>query len=88
MTCPRTHTLAEVCAAAGTLGPDTWTGTRVSVIGRVILKRDLGGLGFATLRDGSGDLQVMVDATSSGRRSTSCGATTSTSATTSASPAR
>ena len=30
--------------------------------GRVMLKRDLGGLGFATLRDGSGDLQVMVDA--------------------------
>ena len=30
------------------------------MIGRVLLKRDLGGLGFATLRDGSGDLQVMV----------------------------
>ena len=27
-----------------------------------MLKRDHGGLGFATLRDGSGDLQVMVDA--------------------------
>jgi lysyl-tRNA synthetase class 2 len=60
VTCPRSHTLAEVCEAAGTLDPDTWTGMQVSVIGRVLLKRDLGGLGFATLRDGSGDLQVMV----------------------------
>ncbi len=60
VTCPRSHTLAEVCRATGSLEPDTWTGTRVSVIGRVLLKRDLGGLGFAVLRDGSGDLQVMV----------------------------
>jgi lysyl-tRNA synthetase class 2 len=58
---PRSHTLAEVRAVAGGPGPDTRTGTRVSVVGRVLLKRDHGGLGFATLRDGSGDLQVMVD---------------------------
>jgi lysyl-tRNA synthetase class 2 len=59
---PRTHLLAEVRASAGALPPDAWTGSRVSVAGRVLLKRDHGGLGFATLRDGSGDLQVMVSA--------------------------
>ncbi|QGG41473.1 bifunctional lysylphosphatidylglycerol synthetase/lysine--tRNA ligase LysX [Aeromicrobium yanjiei] len=63
VTAPRTHTLAEVRALVGEeLPPDTLTGTTVSVVGRVLLKRDMGHLGFATLRDGSGDLQVMVDA--------------------------
>ncbi|MCU0301161.1 MAG: bifunctional lysylphosphatidylglycerol synthetase/lysine--tRNA ligase LysX [Candidatus Nanopelagicales bacterium] len=57
---PRTHTLAEVRAGAGELPPDSTTGTIVSVTGRILLKRDTGKLSFATLRDGSGDLQVMV----------------------------
>jgi lysyl-tRNA synthetase class 2 len=62
VTAPRTHTLAQVREEAGDdLPPDTETGRRVSVVGRVLLKRDMGGLGFAELRDGSGDLQVMVD---------------------------
>ena len=61
-TAPRTHTLAEVRSEFPDLAPDTETGATVSVVGRVLLKRDMGGLGFATLRDGSGDLQVMVDA--------------------------
>ncbi|MBC9226653.1 bifunctional lysylphosphatidylglycerol synthetase/lysine--tRNA ligase LysX [Aeromicrobium sp. 636] len=61
VTAPRTHTLADVRAEAGEPAPDTETGTVVSVVGRVVLKRDMGGLAFATLRDGSGDLQVMVD---------------------------
>ncbi|NPC95296.1 bifunctional lysylphosphatidylglycerol synthetase/lysine--tRNA ligase LysX [Nocardioides sp. zg-DK7169] len=60
---PRTHTLAEVAGlVADDLPPDSETGLTVSVVGRVLLKRDMGHLGFATLRDGSGDLQVMVDA--------------------------
>ncbi|MBM6405431.1 bifunctional lysylphosphatidylglycerol synthetase/lysine--tRNA ligase LysX [Phycicoccus sp. CSK15P-2] len=58
---PRTHTLAQVVAESGDLPPDTSTGREVSVVGRVLLKRDHGRLGFAQLRDGSGDLQVMVD---------------------------
>jgi lysyl-tRNA synthetase class 2 len=66
VTCPRTHTLAQVIADAGTLAPDTSTGRQVSVTGRIILKRDYGKLGFAKLRDGSGDLQIMVDADSLG----------------------
>ena len=63
VTAPRTHTCAEVRALVGAdPGADLATGTTVSVAGRVLLKRDMGHLGFATLRDGSGDLQVMVDA--------------------------
>ncbi|AWB92422.1 bifunctional lysylphosphatidylglycerol synthetase/lysine--tRNA ligase LysX [Aeromicrobium chenweiae] len=63
VTAPRTHTLAEVRGLVDDpLAPDTHTGIEVSVVGRVLLKRDLGRIGFATLRDGSGDLQVMVDA--------------------------
>ena len=57
---PRTHTLAQVRADSGELPPDTHAGRQVSVVGRVLLKRKLGGVGFATLRDGSGDLQVLV----------------------------
>ena len=53
-----------------------------------MLKRNLGSLGFATLRDGSGDLQVMVDADASATSCTPSGSHASTSATTSASPAR
>ncbi|MBC2935056.1 bifunctional lysylphosphatidylglycerol synthetase/lysine--tRNA ligase LysX [Nocardioides sp. zg-1228] len=67
VTVPRTHTLAEVRSIVGDVGPDVDTGHRVSVAGRVLLKRDMGGVGFATLRDGSGDLQVMVDADHGGR---------------------
>ncbi|HYI53021.1 MAG TPA: bifunctional lysylphosphatidylglycerol synthetase/lysine--tRNA ligase LysX [Microlunatus sp.] len=57
---PRSHMLAQVRSQAGVLAPDTRTGETVSVTGRVLLKRKLGRIGFATLRDGSGDLQVLV----------------------------
>jgi lysyl-tRNA synthetase class 2 len=57
---PRTHTLAEVRAQFPDLAADAATGERVAVAGRVVLKRDSGKLAFATLRDGSGDLQVML----------------------------
>ncbi|MCW2828351.1 MAG: putative lysyl-tRNA synthetase [Marmoricola sp.] len=62
VTYPRTHTLAQVRSEAGDIPADTPTGCRVCVTGRVMRKRDLGGLGYASLRDGTGDLQVMVDA--------------------------
>jgi lysyl-tRNA synthetase class 2 len=58
---PRSHTLAEVRAENPGLPPDSRTGQQVAVVGRVLLKRDHGGLGFGTLRDGSGDLQVVAD---------------------------
>src|ERR1700751_2505143 len=57
---PRTATIAEVRAEHGTLPADTATGVTVGVAGRVILSRVGGKLCFATLRDGTGDLQVMV----------------------------
>jgi lysyl-tRNA synthetase, class II len=60
VTFPRTHTLAQVRAEAGELPPNTRTGRLASVAGRVILNRDGGKLCFATLRDGTGDLQIMI----------------------------
>jgi lysyl-tRNA synthetase class 2 len=57
----RTHALADVRAQwddkvdAGTTTDDT-----VRVAGRVLLKRDQGKLLFATIRDGTGELQLFV----------------------------
>ena len=91
VTYPRTHTLAAG-PRRGRRPPARHRdrAARVSVTGR----RDpqagrRASSGFGTLRDGSGDLQVMVGARRRERRRTSsCGGTTSTWATTSASPAR
>ncbi len=57
---PRTTTNAAIRAAHPDLAPDTETGEQVSIAGRVVLKRDGGKLCFATLRDGTDDLQVML----------------------------
>jgi lysyl-tRNA synthetase class 2 len=57
---PHDTPLADVRERFGDLATDTRTGEVVSVVGRVMLKRDTGKLCFATLRDGSGDLQVML----------------------------
>ena len=57
---PRTATIAEVRAAHLDLAPDTATGDHVGVVGRVVLARNSGKLCFATIRDGSGELQVMI----------------------------
>lgn len=56
----RTTTLAEARAAAAGLGADARSGTEVAVAGRILRRREHGRIGFATLRDGSGDLQVMM----------------------------
>jgi lysyl-tRNA synthetase class 2 len=56
----RTRGCGSVRAAYAHLAPDTATTDRVAVAGRVILLRDHGKLWFATLRDWSGDLQVML----------------------------
>jgi lysyl-tRNA synthetase, class II len=56
----RTHTVAEVRAEFGELPADTATGKRVGVVGRVMLYRNTGKLCFATIRDGTGDIQVMI----------------------------
>jgi lysyl-tRNA synthetase class 2 len=60
VTVPRTATLAEVHAAFPDLPPDTATGRRVGVAGRVIFLRDTGKLCFATLREAGTELQAML----------------------------
>jgi len=62
VTFPRTHTIAEVRAKYPDLAADTATGEHVGVTGRVMLSRIAGKLCFATIRDGTGDLQVMLSA--------------------------
>ncbi|WP_079063546.1 bifunctional lysylphosphatidylglycerol synthetase/lysine--tRNA ligase LysX [Peterkaempfera griseoplana] len=57
---PRTTTIADLRAEHPDLAPDTATGVRVGVTGRVVLSRTGGKLCFATLRDGTADLQVML----------------------------
>jgi lysyl-tRNA synthetase, class II len=57
---PRTATIAEVRTKYPDLEPDTATGQRVGVTGRVMLSRIGGKLCFATIRDGTGDIQVMI----------------------------
>jgi len=59
---PRTDTISEVRARHKGLEPDTYTGERVGVVGRVMLSRIGGKLCFATIRDGTGDIQVMISA--------------------------
>src|SRR5215510_6833318 len=56
----RTDTIAEVRERHRDLAPDTATGERVGVTGRVMLYRTGGKLCFATIRDGSGEIQVMI----------------------------
>jgi len=56
----RTTTLAQLREDFPDLEPDASTGIQVGIVGRVILRRDGGKLCFATVRDGSGDLQVML----------------------------
>jgi lysyl-tRNA synthetase class 2 len=57
---PRTTTIGELRERYPNLAPDTFTGQRVSVTGRVVLYRVGGKLCFATIRDVTGDLQVMI----------------------------
>jgi lysyl-tRNA synthetase class 2 len=59
---PRTDTIAAVRARHPDLPADTFTGERVGVAGRVMLSRIGGKLSFATIRDGTGDIQVMLSA--------------------------
>ena len=56
----RSHTLAEIRAAHGSLEAGSETDVTVAVAGRVLLKRDQGKLIFATLRDRDGEIQLFV----------------------------
>jgi lysyl-tRNA synthetase class 2 len=57
---PRTATIGEIRERYPDLKPDTSTGEKVGVTGRVLLSRIGGKLSFATIRDGTGDIQVMI----------------------------
>lgn len=57
---PRTATIAEVREKHQGLAPDTATGERVGVTGRVMLLRTSGKLCFATIRDGTAAMQIML----------------------------
>jgi len=57
---PRTHTIAEVREKYPDLEPGTETGERVAIAGRVMLSRIGGKLCFATLKDGTAEIQVMI----------------------------
>jgi lysyl-tRNA synthetase class 2 len=63
---PRTNLINDIRSTYGHLKEDEQTGNQVSIAGRVMLNRIAGKLIFATLRDGSGDLQVMLTADVSG----------------------
>ncbi|MFD4138519.1 bifunctional lysylphosphatidylglycerol synthetase/lysine--tRNA ligase LysX [Streptomyces sp. NPDC058572] len=56
----RTRTLADIRAAHSADAPGSRSGERVTVAGRVMVVRDLGGIVFALLRDWSGDLQLVL----------------------------
>ena len=56
----RTHDIAEIRERYADLPIDTATGDRVAITGRVVLNRPGGKLCFAMIRDGSGDLQLML----------------------------
>ncbi|MUH52774.1 MAG: lysine--tRNA ligase, partial [Actinobacteria bacterium] len=56
----RSHTLAEIRAAHGSLEAGTETEVRVSIAGRMMLKREQGKLIFATLRDRTDEIQLFV----------------------------
>jgi len=57
---PRTHSVAQARAGHEGLPPDARSGARVTIAGRVVRLRDHGALCFATLRDWTGDLQVLL----------------------------
>ncbi|WP_019629931.1 bifunctional lysylphosphatidylglycerol synthetase/lysine--tRNA ligase LysX [Actinomadura atramentaria] len=63
---PRTDFAADVRRRFAGLAPDARTGETVAVAGRVVLAREHGRLIFVTLRDETGDLQVMLTADATG----------------------
>ncbi len=71
VTFDRTTTIAAVREKHGDLPPDAATGERVGVAGRVMLYRTGGKLCFATIRDDSGDIQLMLSLDTVGQESLS-----------------
>ena len=57
----RTSIAAELHESHRDLAPESKTGAEAAVAGRIMLLRSFGRLVFATLRDGSGTIQLFVD---------------------------
>ncbi len=57
---PRTTSIAEIRAAYEHLTPEQESGDRVGIAGRVVARRGHGKLAFAVLRDGTGEIQLML----------------------------
>ena len=75
-TVERTHTIRQIREQydapleAGEIEPDTHTGERVAITGRVIFQRNTGKLCFARLREGDGtEIQVMLSLAEVGEES-------------------
>jgi lysyl-tRNA synthetase class 2 len=75
-TVERTHTIRQIRdqydapLEAGEIEPDTHTGERVAITGRVIFQRNTGKLCFARLREGDGtEIQVMLSLAEVGEES-------------------
>ncbi|MCW2806678.1 MAG: lysyl-tRNA synthetase [Marmoricola sp.] len=75
-TVERTHTIRQIrdkydpLMEAGGLDPDSRTGERVAITGRVIFQRNTGKLCFAKLREGDGtEIQVMLSLADVGEES-------------------
>ena len=60
VTFARTATARELHNIYDGIDPDTDAGARASVAGRLMLKRGHGKLAFGELRDGTGDIQLMI----------------------------
>jgi lysyl-tRNA synthetase, class II len=69
---PRTATASDVVARHTGLPAGASTGEVVAVTGRVLAVRDHGGVCFVSVRDWSGDLQVLLDRSRLGRERLAC----------------
>ncbi len=62
----RTHLASEIADIHGDLAPGQETDDRVTVAGRLMLKRSFGKLQFGTLRDMTGTIQLFVEKNTAG----------------------
>ncbi|MEK6848658.1 MAG: amino acid--tRNA ligase-related protein, partial [Nanoarchaeota archaeon] len=56
----RTHTSAEIKKEFSEIKTDSTTKNKASIAGRLMIIRDIGKIIFAKLRDGSGDIQIVL----------------------------
>ncbi|MCA1833197.1 MAG: lysine--tRNA ligase [Actinobacteria bacterium] len=57
----RTHTAKQIKEKYDAIEPETETGERAAVAGRLMMKRSIGKLAFGVLRDATGDIQLFCE---------------------------